>query len=369
MTRLKQRVMLDEHDRNRFLLSVCKVAMIAGLVWLFVLNTPANAGPTGFIAMTGSDTLVPFDIETGVPTLPSIDLFPEAISPYDVTIHPFLPEAWVVASGADGLVVVDRDTLNVIARVDLSTPDSFLVDTAFSPEGDLAYISDRNAGHVVLMDVGTHAHSGITVETPNNVSPGWMAVHPSTGDIYLTDWQGGSLVVIDAGDLSVTSTFLGSGFRMRDLVFSPDAETLYIANGVGNDEILFVNVDTLKIIEQVGVGADPWAVDVTPDGQQLFVANQDSGDASVVNTATLVAAPIPLVANAEPRDVDIAADGSAVYVTSGSIDGEDGVFVIDPDSHVVTDTYTVGPDDSFASTLAVAPQSLGDFLFVDGFEN
>ena len=336
---------------------------------LAISTVQASAGPLGFVAMGGTNTLVPFDIETGEPLLPSIDLTPESAGPYDVTIHPLLAEAWIAGSDGDGLVIVDRATAAEIARVDLATDDSYLVDVAFSPAGDIAYVSDRDAGHVTLVDVGTHAATGTTVETANGFAPGWMAVHPTTGDIYLTDWQSTDLVVIDADTLTPTQTFMGEGFRLRDLVISPDLGTLYIANGVGNDEVLFVDVDSLAIEERVGVGEDPWAVDVTPDGAQLFTANQDSRDVSVIDTGTLAVTTIDLTDSADPRDVDIAADGSAVYVPTGSISGDDGVFVIDPDSHVIADIFTFGSDDTRSDVLAVAPQPLWDLIFRDGFED
>jgi YVTN family beta-propeller protein len=319
--------------------------------------------------MGGTDTLVPFDIETGEPILPSVELSPEASGAYDVTIHPLLPEVWVAGRDQDGLVILDRNTTAEIARLDLATDDSFLVDIAFSPEGDIAYVSDRDADRVVLIDVYTHLPTGEVVETPTGFAPGWMAVHPRTGDVYLTDWQSEDLIVIDAEALTTTRTPLGDGFRLRDLVFAPDLETLYVANGVGNDVILFINVETLTIEEQVGVGEDPWAVDVTPDGAQLFVANQDSRDVSVIETSTLVVETIDLTDSADPRDVDIAEDGSAVFVPTGGISGDDGVFVIDPDTHALVDTHTFGSDDTRSSVLAVAPQALWDLIFRDGFES
>lgn len=330
----------------------------------------APDGPVGFVAMSGTDTLVPFDIESGVPDLPSIDLTPNVSGPYDVTIHPFLPEVWVVGKNGDGVLVVNRSTNAVIARLDLEIEDDFFIDTIFSRDGETAFVSNRDARVLHVIDVSSHSPiPSANVDNPE-FRPGWMAVHPRTGDIYLSEWQGGDLAVIDGDTLQVGPPVnLGSGFRMRDLKFSPDAQTLYIANGVGNDEILFVDPDTLTIEQQVSVGEDPWAVDVMPDGSKLFVANQDSRDVSAVDLSTLSVETIDLTPSADPRDVDIAADGSAVFVPTGSISGEDGVFVIDPQTDMLIDTYTVGPNDSIGIVLAVAPQALYDGIFADRFEN
>lgn len=353
-----QRSILRRNIRLRALL-VMTLAVACG---------PLSAGPTGYVAMGGTDSLVPFDIETGTPDLPSIELIPDVSGPYDVTIHPYLPEVWVVGKDNDGVVVVNRATNAEVARMDLAIEDNFLVDVIFSRDGETAFISNRDAGIIHVVDVSSHTLSS-TVPV-SDFPPGWMAVHPRTGDIYLTEWQGRDLAVIDSETLQVgTPADLGSGFRMRDLKFSPDAQTLYIANGVGNDEILFVDPQNLTIDQQVGVGEDPWAVDVMPDGSKLFVANQDSRDVSVVDLTTLSVQTIGLTPSADPRDVDIAADGLAVFVPTGSIAGEDGIFVIDPQTNTLIDTYTVGPDDSRGVVLAVAPQALYDRIFSDRFED
>ena len=230
-----------------------------------------------------------------MPDLPSIELAPDVEGSYDVTIHPYLPEVWVVGKDNDGVVIVNRSTNAVIARLDLAIEDNFLVDTIFSRDGETAFISNRDARILHVVDVSSH-----TLVPSSNVDipdfpPGWMAVHPRTGDIYLTQWQGGDMTIIDGETLQVGTTVdFGGGFRMRDLKFSPDADTLYIANGVGNDEVLFVDPENLTIDDQVGVGDDPWAVDVMPDGSKLFTANEDSEDVSVIDLTTLAVTTIEL---------------------------------------------------------------------------
>ena len=332
-----------------------------------IMAGPVGAGPMGYVAMAGSETVVPFDIESGMPVLPSISLAPDATDPYDVTIHPYLPEVWI--AGNEGVLILDRATGAELASLDLSAGDSYLVDIAFNPAGDTAYISDRNENELVLVDVGTHAPTGETINLGSGFAPGWLAVHPVTGDIYVTEWQANDIAHIDGDTLVPVIALFPGGFRLRDLVFSPDLDILYIANGVGNDEILFLDVPEFDILEQVPVGEDPWAVTVTPDGGKLFSANQDSRDVSVVDTVSLSVDTIDLTPSADPRDVAIAADGSAVYVPTGGISGDDGVFVIDPDTHALIETFGFGAEDSFSNVLAVAPKTVGDFLFIDGFES
>ena len=176
-------------------------------------------------------------------------------------------------------------------------------------------------------------------------------------------------MVIDPVTHETSSTSYPGGYRLRDLVFSPDGSTLYVANGVGNDEVLVIDPDSMAVVDSAPTDADPWAVDVTPDGNRLFLANQDAGNVTAVNVADMSTQTISLQSGAEPRDVDIAVDGSAVYVPSESIPGEDAVFVIDPNSLAVVETILLGGDDSFTNVLAVARQGApSGWLFCDGIE-
>jgi YVTN family beta-propeller protein len=147
------------------------------------------------------------------------------------------------------------------------------------------------------------------------------------------------------------------GEDLWDLTIDPSATTLYIADR-GQDAVHVFDIATLSSNITITVGADPWGIDITPDGRLVFVANEDSHDVSVIDTnLNVVTDTIFLAADADPRDIDITADGQYAYVTSGSIAGDDAVYVIDINTLSVTDTI------SFASAnpnaLAVAPNFEG----------
>lgn len=319
--------------------------------------------------MNGTDTLVTFDIADGTRLAPSLDISPDASGAYDITMDHRSNQVWIVGVDNDSAVVVDRRDGSEITRIDLSTPDSFLVDTVFDLEDATAYVSDRDAGLINRVSTSTFTSLGTITGFPAGFSPGWMAVHPVNGDIFVTDWQDNQIARVDAATLAVSDMTYTSGFRLRDLTFSADGDTLYVANGVGNDEVLIIDPSDLSIQNQVAVGEDPWALDLTPDESQLFVANQDSRDVSVIALPSLAVQSITLTPSADPRDIEIAPNGAAVYVPTGGISGEDGVFVINPDTLNVAKTYTFGDDDSFSNVIAVAPELPGDALFSDRFES
>jgi len=344
--------------------------LLAALALIFLLPVPAaEADSWGWVGMTATDSLVPIHLDSAQPLLPSLDLLPEGAHPYDVTIHPRLDEVWIAGRDGDGIVVVDTRTGGEIARIELPAGDHYLVDVVFERDGETAWLSDRDGDVIVLVDVASHTLTGTTVTGFPGFAPGWMAVDPVDGEIYLTDWQGNELYVIDPGTLTKTSTTYPSGYRLRDLEFSPDGSKLYVANGVGNDQVLVIDPDTMAVLDSAATGADPWAVDVTPDDAWLFTANQDDGTVTAVDTSDMSTRTIDLVSGAEPRDIDISLEGTSVYVPSESIPGEDAVFVIDVATRTLVDTIHLGDDDSFANVLAVAPQNAQSLLvFSGGFE-
>lgn len=137
----------------------------------------------------------------------------------------------------------------------------------------------------------------------------------------------------------------------------------------GSDQVHVVDPDALTVTVSVPVGDDPWGIDITPDGAKLFIANEDSSNVTVIDTATnTVITTIVLAADADPRDVDISLDGTLAYVPTGSITGDDGVYVIDTATLTVVDVITISGE-SNSNALAVAPEPAGGQIFRDGFEN
>lgn len=340
-----------------YTVAVLVIALLAG-----GRASDAAQGDHGYAGMSTNDTLVVFDLATGTALPPPIDLLPEGDYPYDATLTPQRNELWVVGASGDGVVVIDTATDAVIARISLVPAGDYPVDVAFGLGGGLAYVSARESNAVVEIDVATHTMTGTTIPI---LDPGKMTVNPATGEIYVVEWYGDLLHVIDPVTYAVSTHAIGGS--LWDLTIDAGASTLYLADR-GTDQIHVVNVDDLTVVTSIAVGDDPWGLDLTPDGKYLFVANEDSHNVSVIDTTgNVVTATILLAGDADPRDVDITADGTAAYVPSGSISGDDGVYVIDVDTFTVVDSIPMAGE-SNTNVVAVAPD-LAIGLFADGFES
>ncbi len=350
-------------------LSVRQRCALSCSVLLLTIGLPSAgaAADHGFAGMSTTDNLMVFDLEAGVSLPPAINLLPEGNYPYDATIHPAGHELWVVGAGGDGVVVIDTATGAILDRIDLTGMAEYPVDVVFSRSGDLAYVSGRDSDQVAIIDVATHSLTGATVPIAAHGSgPGKMAVNPATGMIYLVDWYDDQLHVIDPTIPDVISSDV-VGSSLWDVTVDAAGTTIYLADR-GTDQIHVLDATDLGLITSVAVGDDPWGLDLTPDAKLLFVANEDSHDVSVIDTPTnTVTTTIPLAGDADPRDVDISADGLAAYVPSGSIAGDDVVYVIDVAALAIVDTISMAPT-SNPNVVAVAPQ-VGLMIFTDGFDS
>jgi YVTN family beta-propeller protein len=344
------------------------------LVAASIALTPARAAASssealvyGYAGMSTEDVLVPFELATSTAVSPAVDLLPEGNYPYDATVHPEGHEVWVVGASGDGVVVVDTTTNTVVQRINLGSAGDYPVDVLFGLGGAFAYVSARDGEAMLEIDTATYSLTGRSIPFPANLGPGKMALNPKTGQIYLVDWYDGTLYEIDPTTMLVTDDNQMVGGSLWDLIVDSAGSNIYVTDR-STDQVHVVSTSGLAVVTSVLVGDDPWGIDITPDDALVFVANEDSHDVTVIDTATNTAtASIFLTADADPRDLEFREDGFVAYVPSGTVAGDDGVFVIGVTSLSVIDTVTLGGP-SNTNVVAVKPQRRG-FIFADGFES
>lgn len=316
------------------------------------LETRRGSGEYGYTGASTNDSLAVFDLAThSLVTITNI--LPEGDYPYDASFRGDESEVWIAGASGDGVVVVETVSQTISHRISQPGLIEYPVDVLFSKYGDEAYISSRaTPAQIAVVDTETYAVTGVITVPTEYLGPGKMTLNPCSGEIYMANWYDNHLFVIDPFSRTVT-TDLVVGDSMWDLVMDPTAQTLYVTDR-GSDQVHVFGANPLTLITSIAVGGDPWGIDITPDGRLLFVTNEDDSNVSVIDTAlNVVTSTIPLP-GAAPRDVDISADGGYAYVPSGSITGDDAVFVIDTQTWQVVDTIYVAPA-SNPNVVAIAP--------------
>jgi YVTN family beta-propeller protein len=168
----------------------------------------------------------------------------------------------------------------------------------------------------------------------------WLACK-KTGDgtgesaserVYVTDENGGQVVVIDAAKDDVIAR-IAVGKRPRGVRVSPDGARVLVAlsgspkspPGVdpstlppvdrSADGIGIIDVAALKLARVIESGQDPEMFDITRDGKWLWASNEETAEASLIDIESGKVVRRAGVGG-EPEGVGIHPDGRHVYVTN-----------------------------------------------------
>ena len=348
------------------------------LSWLLALAdelvlpaSPAPVAPTaGNLLYAGirenninvPDSLATFNLNNGNLVGPALSIAPIGNYPYDATLSQDGDQLWIAGAVGDGVVVVAGSGTIVIQPI--TGFGQYAVDVAFSKQGELAYVANRDSDNIAIIDTNSLAVVD-TIDTSSfgtsATDPGKMAIQPCTGDIYMVDWFDDNLFHIDP-DTGELLAELDAGTSLWDLAFSPDGETIYVTDRSSTaDDLIVIDTDTFTVTQRIPVGDDPWGIAISPDGSTVVVANEDDGTVNIVDTGTLTVVQTlqlnpTLGSDVDARDVDISSDGAYAYVTSGDQNSSDVIYVIDLTTNTVAGSLPLGTLNN-PNVIAVSPDT------------
>jgi uncharacterized repeat protein (TIGR01451 family) len=316
------------------------------------LQVVRTSGQYGYTGTSTTDEAAVFDLQTAT-LVTRLSLLPEGDYPYDATMTPDGGEVWIPGAIGDGVVVIDTATNQITHRIPVG---EYAIGVAFGKDGGHAFVSARDGENVTVIDTATYgAVDSIPIPT-HYLGAGNLALNPSSGDIYGVDWYGHYFWVLDTQALTVTQE-IPLGTSLWQLVVSPLGDRLYITDR-GQDVVHVLDTADLSVVTTIPTGDDPWGIDITPDGSLIYVANEDSHNVTVIDAtdnSVITTVVLPHGTDSDPRDVDFSADGRYAYVPSGSVTGDDEVYVLDTATHTVAQRIDVAPA-SNPNVVAVAPQ-------------
>ncbi len=143
-------------------------------------------------------------------------------------------------------------------------------------------------------------------------------VSPNGRQAYIANRAAGVVTVVDTAVNKVTATIPVPAGPPQYLAFSPDGRKVYVSIWNEARTIAAVGVldtTTNSIVATIPVRTRPFLAAVTPDGKLLYVPNHDSGTVSVIDTATnAVTTEIKVAPN--PHWVEFSKDGSRAYTAN-----------------------------------------------------
>lgn len=347
------------------LIAVAAVAALIVLAGLLYLVTAIPGSPDDAVAEPPAPVPVPVPVSTepapppaqSVP-IPTIGTpIPAGQTSGFVAISPNGRLAYVANRGAGVVTVIDTAVNQPTATIAIPAgPPQYV---AFAPDGRRVYVSvfndERTIAAVAVLDTTTNS---VIATVPVRTRPYALAVTPDGGRVYVPNHDSGTVSVIDTASLAVAAE-IDVAPNPHWVDFSPDGTRAYTANHESN---LITVLDTASnsVVTEVPVGTSPHSVAVHPSRPLVANVNYDSASVSVIDTdRNEVIATVPVGKN--PQAIAWAPDGRFAYTANVN---DDTVSVISADTFAVTATIPTG---DAPTSVAVLPN--GEQAFVSNLNS
>lgn len=157
---------------------------------------------------------------------------------------------------------------------------------ALDGKRNVLYSLDIDAGQLIVVDLsGRQPDKTLAL----GGRPYDVAIARNGARLYVSDWAGRVVLVIDPNDLRVVAK-IGVGEHPNQIAVCPTDERIFVACANTNDVAVIdtkrgVVTETIStaLFPQAPEGSTPDAVAVSPDGRKLFVANADNNCVAVVD--------------------------------------------------------------------------------------
>jgi YVTN family beta-propeller protein len=330
--------------------AVIVAALIAGLVY-FLTNqfgaAPPTASPSPPAAQAPPAAAPPAGRPAVAASLPIPSIGPTIAAgptPGFVVVSPNGRQAYIANRNAGVVTVVDTAVNTVTATIPVATgPPQYL---AFSPDGRTVYVSIWNDARTIaavgVLDTTTNS---ITTTIPVRTRPFLAAVTPDGKQLYVPNHDSGTISVIDTATNAVTNEIKVAP-NPHWVEFSPDGKRAYTANHESN-LVSVIDTSNFAILAEIPVQTSPHSLAVHPTRPLVANVNYDSASVTMIDTNTnkVISA---IAVGRNPQDIAWAPDGRFAYAVNVT---DNTVSVINPDTMSVTATIPTGKSPTSVALL------------------
>ena len=253
----------------------------------------------------------------------TLQLEPPATAAYPsrVAVDSTHSRAYVACWVSPNIHVINTETDEEIlpALTNPQGPNCFVADVVVDEELEYVYVANWSGG-VEVYDVA--ARTWVSVAC--GLNPSKMALNPATNKVYVANYNGGSVSVIDGNNLSAVPETIVVGTTPTDVAVDPSRNRIYVANN-GSNTVTVIDGFTRNVIWTIPVGSRPEAIAIDTARNMAYVANLTGHSVSVIN-GTLGAVSTTVQTGTNPQDVAVDSDYGRVYVAN---QGSNDVTVID----------------------------------------
>ncbi|MFC1806295.1 YncE family protein, partial [Planctomycetota bacterium] len=137
---------------------------------------------------------------------------------------------------------------------------------AFSPQGNLAYVTNHTADSVSVIDA---ASGKVAAEVPVGRGPTGIAASADGKWVYVANTRDHSVSVVNCQTRKAVAA-ISCGFEPTGVALSRDGGRLYTANLI-SDDVSVIDTTARKEVKRIPAGRAPTYLALTPDGKRLLV--------------------------------------------------------------------------------------------------
>ncbi len=235
-----------------------------------LIETPD--GRTLIVAMSGSNELVLIDRATGIEKQRVT-----ASDPYQIGFSP--DGKWFVAASIrlDRIDIYDAATYQLVHRLPAATMPSHI---AFSHDSSAVFVTLQGTGGLISIDL---ASGKVNWTEPVGPTPAGIITRP--GGTLLVGVMGSDYIAeIDPTDGHIIRKITTAN-GAHNFLATPDGKTLYVTNRVAGT-ISVLNAETLAITSTLQAPGGPDDMALSPDGQQLWTTGRWHAWVDVIDLAS-----------------------------------------------------------------------------------
>jgi hypothetical protein len=177
-------------------------------------------------------------------------------------------QVYVSAAGAHEVAIIDDRTLEVTARVGgIRFPDGI----AYAPEADKVFVSDESGGADVVIDAATGAKRAVIAL---GGEAGNTHYDSASHCILVAVQTKNQMVAIDPVSEKIVQRYdLAGSSHPHGFTLDEDARLLFMSSE-GNAKLQIIDLRTMKILSEHGVGDTPDVLAWDPEWRRLYVASE-----------------------------------------------------------------------------------------------
>ena len=251
----------------------------------------------------------------------------------------------------------------IVTSIDLADFAGYEVDV--NPITNTIYVIDFVGESVIVIDGETNA----VVDTVNvGGNPRFLSVNPATNSIYVSGTPGKSVTVID-GETNTIVDIIEVELNSWSIEVNPVTNKVYVMSN-SDEELVIIDGNTNTIEEIINMGGDGEDLVVNPTSNMVYLGLADEEELLVLDGDTnIIIDSVELIQ--DPTNLAINTVTNLIYVNLGN----DGIFVVDGETNMVTDSFHIGDRplviaiNELSNTLYVTGQFDDNVSVIDGFTN